>query len=516
MIRKYCAAFASTLILMVQVSISSISPVHASETLTVQMGKTLTFSASQALSPSHLSTYSTSCNAIGFSIKVTSTATSEFLYEKNETFETEHCLNKPSHWLDVFRWENTVCTLVSTPCVSMPTDDWIAPPGDYEITFDLAMGGQSPTLLSNSIPIVVIGSFFYVFTDQAGEVFPYKDGAMDNVEGSMEFWNETGTLLENYPRAKLGLRQGKKSIATTTSGVDGSYIFKISKPIKGNFEVFVISIPNPAGGKQWVPAGANTKFTTLETKVSSVTLSSTPEVFPSKDGYKDTASIAVSSQLTTGQRGKITGSIKILLGTKLVKIIPISLSGAKNLKWDGKVNGRIVPGTYNIVANVRGPEGGTIRKATKIKVSPKRLVSTTISKTYGAYSVADESQGDSYDPISRNGSYGARFYSSGYGDTMLVKLSIPVNAKTEKWRIRFNNWETFGATFVYLPCRNAQCASSFVGGNNLVFSTYDEGTSWSRWASLRGNTANFSIGSLDWGSLYVESFTIEYVTTLLK
>jgi hypothetical protein len=515
--RKGFTVFVTSMLLVaMHASFISSSPANASGSLNAQMGKTLTFTASQALSPSDLSSYSSSCDATGYSLQVVAAGNTEILFEKYETFETEHCLNTPAHWLNVFRWEKTVCSSNVYPCVAMPTDELLASPGEYEIIFELAMGGQSQTVLRNVIPTFVFASYFYIFSDQDGEFFPFKDGVMDNVEGSMEFWNETGTLLQSYPKAKLGLRQGKKSIGTTTLSSDGSFVFKLSKPIKGNFEVYVVSIPNPAGGKQWVFAGSNLKFTTKETKVSSLTITSPAEVYPSKDGYLDTASISISSALTTGKRGKVSGEIVILSGSKVVKSFPISMSGSKSAKWDGKVGGQLVPGYYKIVAKVKGPEGGTIRKEKSIKVSSKKLVTTTISKTYGAYAAADEDQGDSYDPLDRDGAIGARFYSSGYGDLMLVKLSLPVGPKTSKWRIRFNNWRNYGV-FRFVPCRTSNCLTSYVNSSNLWFSTpYETGTTWTPWVSLPGNVANFGIISTSWASLYVESFTIEYVTTVLK
>jgi hypothetical protein len=506
----------SILLVALNVSWGSGSPAQASGSLTVQMGKTLTFTAAQALSPSQLSTYSSSCNATGYSMQIAATGSAEILFEAYGTFETEHCLNQASHWVDVFRWENTACTSNVTACLGMPSNTLMASAGEYEITFELAMAGQSPTLLTNVIPLTVLPSFFYKFSEKNSEVFPYKDKIRDSVVGSMEFWNETGIYLQEFPKAKLALKQGKKLIASTYLELDGSFVFELSKPIKGEYEVSVSSIPNPPGGKKWVLAGPNLQVVTRETKISNLSLSAPKEVFPSKDGYLDTASISVSSALTTGKRGKLTGKITILNGTKVVKTFPLSMSGATSLKWDGKVSGRIVPGAYKIVANVKGPEGGTIRKEAVVKVSAKKLVSTTISKTYGAYAAADEDQGDSYEPIERYGSSGARFYSSGDGDFMVVKLSLPINSKTTKWRIRFNNWETGNGIFRYTPCRTSNCLTSYVSTNNLWFTQYDSGSSWSPWANLPGNVANFSIVSTSYASLYVESFTIEYVTTVLK
>ncbi|NCA08383.1 MAG: hypothetical protein EBS85_06645 [Micrococcales bacterium] len=493
-----------------------VTAANAADVLETRMGQTLTFKASQALSQTDWQAHSKDCSASGYSMQVLTSGTEEVVFESSETFETEHCLNQPTQWLDVFTWDQASCTTDSSVCISMPNESRLAPAGDYNIRFILLLEGATPTQLENTFSVAVLPACFYMFSDYTSEIFPHKDGYLDNVTGSLEFWNDSGEYLQNYPTAKLALKQGTKTLATTELSDDGSFSFPELEKLNGKFNIVMLSIQNPAGGKRWVSAQTTVEGSTKTTKLGSFSLSASATVFPSKDGYLDSATITTSNSLTTGKRGKISGDIKILKGNQVLKTFPLSMSGTKSVSWDGKIGGRIVEGIYSIVASAKGPEGGTIRKTTSIKVSSKKWVYKTISKTFGAYSVADESQGTSFDPIEKYGSSGARFYSSGDGDTMVVKLSIPVNSKTVKWRIRFNEWETSDGFFLYMPCRTSNCLSSFVSNISLGFSSYDSGTTWSPWASLQGGTANFSIGSTDWASLYVDSFTIEYVTKLLK
>ena len=491
-------------------------PASAVGSLSVHMGETLTFNSSQAISPSNLLLYSTDCTSDGYSMQITPVGGSDVLFETTQYFETEHCLNQPSQWLDVFKWDKTSCTVSIEPCLTMPYGNPMASAGEYEIRFVLYLAQTPPATLENTFSVSVLPSYFYTFKNVSEEIYPFKDGISDNVEGSMDFWNETGQWLLDTPKAKIGLKQGSKTLATTFVSENGSFSFSTKKPVKGKLDIVVLSIPNPAGGKKWVSVGKSVHAVTRETKISSFNLSSPSEVYPSKDGYLDSAKISVSSDMTSGKRGSLSGSVKIVKGSTVVKTFPISKVGNQSVTWDGKIGGQIVPGSYVIVASAKGPEGGTIQKTKGIKVSPKKLAYQTLSKTYGAYEAADESQGDSYEPLERYGSTGARFYSSGDGDIMLVKLSVPVNPATVKWRIRFNDWETYDGFFLYNPCRTSDCAASFISGNQQGFARYSDGTTWTPWANLTGRTANFAISSLDYASMYVQSFTVEYVTRVLK
>jgi hypothetical protein len=483
-------------------SLGPVTPANAASDLTVQMGNTLKFTVAHALSAENFSEYANDCSALGYSMQVTALDNPEVLFERTRTFETEHCLNKPSHWQKVFVWDKTQCTVEAMSCVLMPNDKTIAGAGQYAITFRLDLGGENYTQIENTFSVQVLPSYFYMFSEYSSKIFPHVDGYMDHAEGYLQFWNESGEILNNFPSAKVGLKQGTKVLATDMVGDDGFFSLKPKKAPKGKLEIVMLTIPNPAGGRKWVSVSATPTVSTAETKISGLNLDAPGQVFPEKDNYLDKAVISVSSNLK---------------GSQVVKTFPIAKSGAKSVTWDGKTNGKIVPGTYTIVATAAGPTGGTMKKSATIKVSPQKMVYKTLSKTYTAYVAADESQGDSYAPISRWGSDGAaRFYSSGDPDLMLVKLSVPTHSSTVKWRIKFNNWSTTSGFMLYRPCKTANCLESALSNNTLAFNEWDEGSTWTPWAAIPGKTANFSIASLEWGSIVVDSFTVEYVTRVLK
>jgi len=116
----------------------------------------------------------------------------------------------------------------------------------------------------------------------------------------------------------------------------------------------------------------------LQTAVTGVTLkSSVATVFPAKDGYNDTAKITVTPKTTTGKSFAATGKVTITRNGKTVKSWKLTAASAKTLTWDGKVKGKIVPGTYTVKVSLKGPEGGTKTTTKKIKVDKGKLVTKT-------------------------------------------------------------------------------------------------------------------------------------------
>ena len=82
-----------------------------------------------------------------------------------------------------------------------------------------------------------------------------------------------------------------------------------------------------------------------------------------------------------------TGSLKITRLGKVVKTWALTSSDAESLTWDGKVSGKVVPGTYTVTASVKGPEGSSHSATTTVKVDSGKLVTKTRTITYKAAKV---------------------------------------------------------------------------------------------------------------------------------
>ncbi|MEI8231238.1 MAG: hypothetical protein WCG32_01535 [Actinomycetes bacterium] len=591
----------------------------ATNSTQVSMGENYSFSIAQALGSSNYSNNNSNCGATSYSMTITS-ATDEEIYSRSDSFLTEKCISRPSDWEGILIWDKTQCEVNFDSC-SLFADSYLAAPGDYTITFNLAIGFDEADNLSNSFIVEVLPTYLYKIVSDDSRIYPNKDGFKDSLTGNVSFWNETGETI-SVSGVEVGLKSGSKLIESGSVKPSGEFELTPQEDLLGAFTLVASKLPKASGGRKWVGLGEPSEIKLYPTQVTEATLRVPAEIYPEKDNYLDVGYIGFNALSNSESQVKVTGNILIKRGNVTIKTFAVTKSGYSQFKWDGRDNGEIISGYYSVQAKVTGPQGrskiarGTIKvvptqvteatltvpaeiypqkdnyldvgyiglnalsnsesqvkvsgtvvikrgnvtvktfevtksgysqftwdgrdngeiisgyysvqakvtgpqggsKITKktIKVVNKKWVTTTLSKTYDAYVAADVSVGDSYDPINRDTS-GAWFYSSGDGDTMLVKLSVPINSSTVKWRIKFNNWSTTGATFTYFPCQNSDCLSSYDSSLMKVFPSWDEGAgTWTKWAYNSGTSANFLIGSTDYGSITVDSFTVEYVVRTLK
>jgi hypothetical protein len=490
---------------------SNSAAVAASPKTTVNQGESIEFTLAQMMGSNNFNTYSKDCtpSSYSFSIKNVELLTVEY---KSQAFNTEQCISSTTAWKGLLGWDTKECDIA---CINVNGVD-IANAGTYTVEFNITLGVFADVQLSNTFKIDVLPAQFYSITPDSLKIYPYSDDYLDQVAGTIVFWDGEGMQIEP-PKTTIGYFEGTKKLSQGTVQPDNTFGISVPAAKTGAGVLKVVSIENGVGGRKWVDLGENQTIKLLPTVLTSLSFSVTNQIYPNKDGYLDTGYIGITAKSNSDSQVLITGEIKVTKNGRLIKSYKLSHSKYSQFTWDGKDNGRVVAGTYLISASAKGPQGNAVKSSTSIKVGTQKWQTTTITKTYGAYTAADESQGDSYDPIDTYGSQGVRLYSSGEGDTMIVKLSLPINPNTVKWRISFNDWETTDGFFLYNPCTSSDCLSDYVDSLSLGFSSYDSGSStWTKWAYIPGSVANFSIGSNDWASIYIDSFTIQYETKVFK
>ena len=487
---------------------------HAAANSTeVSMGEDYSFSIAKAIGSGNFSNNSSNCSATSFSMTVTS-ETSEEIFARSDNFLTEKCISQPSDWTDILVWNQTQCEVNFESCILFE-DNYLAAPGTYTLNFNLGIGFDVADNLSNSFNFQVLPTYLYKMVSDDSKIYPHKDGFKDSVTGYVSFWNENGETI-SISGAEVGLKSGTKVFQSGAVKSTGEFKVTPRADLLGAFTLVASKLPRAAGGRKWVRLGEAPEIKLYATQVTDAILTVPAEIYPQKDNYLDLGYIGFKAISNSDSKVNVNGTVVIKRGNVTVKTFKLTKSGYTQFTWDGRDNGAIVSGYYSVLAKVTGPQGGSKTSKGTIKIVNKKWVTRTLSATYDAYSAADESQGDSFNPISSMSS-GAWFYSSGSGDLMLVKLSVPINSSTVKWRIRFNSWSTTGATFTYYPCKNSDCLSSYVGNLSKSFPDYSEDSgTWTKWAFIPGRVANFSIASVDYGSMLVDSFTVEYVIRQLK
>lgn len=114
-------------------------------------------------------------------------------------------------------------------------------------------------------------------------------------------------------------------------------------------------------------------------------------IYPTTDGYKDSLVLNVESFTASGAKLPTTGStiqVKNSAGT-VVATKTITHTGPTRYAWNGKVAGKVKPGTYTIVYTTKTAAAPTIKvvKTSTVKVSAAKLVPRTVSITKRASDV---------------------------------------------------------------------------------------------------------------------------------
>ena len=485
------------------------APAEASSISEANIGTAISFDLTDAIGAQNITDHYADCTAYNI-VTTVYAADQQVVSTQSETLNDAHCFYNSQAWASDFAW-NTKCTNISPDCIWL-NDEWFAKPGDYRIDFTVSLDYVDVT---NSVTATLNPAYLYKTNLQNNQVFAYKDGYLDDITGTLDAVDETGSTLDPSSLARMVLASGSNVVATTAIDSSGSFKFTPSKLKPGTYSVRLL--PNNSLPETFVNIAAIPTVAAKATAVKAFDLSVPVAVYPVKDGFEDNARISITVTPTGSNKSKVTGSMSLLHGSKVIETVQIKKYGTTAFTWNGRVKGALVTGAFKVKATVAGAEGKALSQIKPITVSPKKLVTTTSQATYGAYAAADESQGDSFEPIDRYGTQGARFYSSGDGDLMVVKLSVPLKSGVTKWRIRFNNWSAY-AFHTYYPCNSSDCLADFVKSQGTSFSSGHSGTTWTKWttAGLPSDVANFEIGSIDWGSLYVDSFTIEMQRTTLK
>jgi Trypsin/Fibronectin type III domain len=151
---------------------------------------------------------------------------------------------------------------------------------------------------------------------------------------------------------------------------------------------FVPDGGEPVESLPWPVVRSGTGVTASHIRQSDTT------IYPTTDGYKDSVLITVESMTSSGTKLPAAGStivVKNSAGT-VVATKAISTTGSTKYAWNGKVAGKVKPGTYTIVYTAKSTAAPTMKvvKTSTVRVSAAKLLPRTLVVTKRASDVFTE------------------------------------------------------------------------------------------------------------------------------
>lgn len=235
-------------------------------------------------------------------------------------------------------------------------------------------------------------------------IYTYKGAKVRTVDARVSARDETGLAVPftGTVVATVGTKKATHKVASTTGASTKTTIAGSSLAPGTAKVVFTATAQGASATAKDSVLVKNFAVTKTSIKASERTL------YPTKDGYLDATRFTVSTATTTGTTVAASGSVKVTRGGKTVASWKLTSSKKWSAAWNGKVNGKVVPGTYTVKASVKGPEGATKTASTTVTVKAGKLVAKKTSKWVDASSVMS-----TYNPLD--------YYGEGYCETGWVE-----------------------------------------------------------------------------------------------
>ncbi|MDN4475005.1 hypothetical protein QQX09_03935 [Demequina sp. SYSU T00192] len=269
--------------------------------------------------------------------------------------------------------------------ITVPVDEFAA--GHYEIFVAPAAGNPAIALLTvgSGEPTDVSVSL------SASTIFTWSGASPRNTTATVGATDETG-LAVPFTGALTSTVGGVTSTAPIASTTGAAATKKV---YAANLGAGTGSVTATVSGPADVASSATAPLTVARTAVTSLSLArSLAAVYPLKDDYRDKVAFTVTPATTRDTAFAATGSVKVVRDGKTVKSWTLRTSKKRTLTWDGRVGGKVVPGTYTVTASLKGPEGRKRTASTTVKVAASAVKRVIVKKTVGTVYPAKDSYRD--------------------------------------------------------------------------------------------------------------------------
>lgn len=245
----------------------------------------------------------------------------------------------------------------------------VTPTTGAAISADLLVGSGSPVDVGLSL--------------SPRSIWSWSKAKVNTSTATVAAVDETGLRIP-FAGAITAVR-GKQSATFKVASKTGSPAKAVISGAKLGAGTVKVTFTANAMGKS---RSTSTTLTVKDVAVTGAAVSaSTRTIYPAKDGYLDATKISMTSKTTTGGAVTGQGTVTIVRAGKTVRTWKLASTKTWNATWDGKVGGKIVPGTYTVKVFLRGPQGAAKSASTTVAVKAGTLVEKTTKKSYKSSSI---------------------------------------------------------------------------------------------------------------------------------
>lgn len=376
----------------------------------------------------------------------------------------------------------------------------VTPASGAPVSTDLVVGSGAPVDVSLSL--------------NPRSIWSWSKAKVNTSTATVAAVDETG-LRVPFTGVVTAVR-GAKSSTLKVASATGAPAKATVSGVKLGTGTAKVTFTAKAAGKT---RSTSTNLTVKDVAITATAVSASARtIYPVKDGYLDATKISVSSNTSTAEAVTAQGTVTILRGTKTVRSWKLSSSKSWNVTWDGKVGGKVVPGTYTVKVQIKGPQGATKSATTTVVVKTGKLVEKTVKKTYKTSSVLktytplDEYQDGycDYDEVT----FACIGFDGYYGDDSVSLISEGTTGVPKQVRDSYG----FGGVKVKMtlnaPVVSGQAVWGYgtAGNPTAKLTEMREGASSPGWYSVPGKPATLSVTAATglYSYFVSDKITVEY------
>lgn len=230
-----------------------------------------------------------------------------------------------------------------------------------ERTTDHAVSARSRTFAVGS------GAAVHVAVRPAERtLYPYRDGLLDTAAITVVAKDETGAVVP--VTGSIRIDAGRAHV-TRSLGRAGAAVLPITSLPLGPAVVHA-TVTGPTGPK----AVRTTTITLAPTGVGRLAVTrSSGTVEPVVDGRLDSVVLTTTGTASAGSPARVSGTLTVAKGRTVAARWSVRDGRKRSFTWNGRVGGRIVPGTYRATLTLKGPQGAARTTSTTLRVSTSHL-----------------------------------------------------------------------------------------------------------------------------------------------